>query len=57
MRNFPLRNCMAYGRTLKQYWQNPKGRHDIMDFACAALTVGTVTAAAIALYDMFLRSL
>ena len=50
-----MKNCpiVAYGRTVKQYWQNPKGRHDIMDFAWAALIVIGATASAIALYDFF----
>lgn len=38
----------GYWRTLRQYWRSPKGRHDILDYARAALAV-TLTMAAVAM--------
>ena len=51
MRNFPL---AAYARTLRQYWQNPKGRQDLADFFVAACFVTMATVAIIALFELVL---
>ena len=46
----------GYWRTLQQYWRSPKGRHDILDYARAALAVIlTVAAVAMALAIFFRR--
>ncbi len=44
----------AYGRTLRQYWRNPKNRHDGADFARAAVIIAlTVLAACGSAYMFF----
>lgn len=40
-----MNRLAGYGRTLRQYWRTPKGRHDRDDYArAAALIVLTILA-------------
>ena len=48
MKTFPL---SAYLRTLRQYWRDPKGHHDIVDFAAAAVVIAAATLAVIVGYE------
>ncbi|MBR5914625.1 MAG: hypothetical protein IKZ58_09760 [Selenomonadaceae bacterium] len=37
------KNFFGYIRTLKNYWRDPKGRHDILDFLRAGLFIAAVS--------------
>ena len=39
-----MNKLYGYARTAHQYWQDPKGRHDLADFAAALAIVSSVAA-------------
>lgn len=41
-------------RTLRQYWETPKGRHDIVDYAGALSCIVMTAVFIIAILEMFL---
>ncbi|MGP1470553.1 MAG: hypothetical protein ACTTH3_01260 [Schwartzia sp. (in: firmicutes)] len=43
-----MSRLVGYGRTLRQYWQTPKGRWDIKEYARAAFFIALTIAAAMA---------
>jgi len=38
-----MKNFFGYLRTLKNYWRDDKGRHDILDFLRAGLIISATS--------------
>ena len=39
----PKRKFFGYLRTIKNYWRDPKGRHDVLDFSRAGLIIALIS--------------